>query len=34
MRFTFGPLRFVYDRLGLRRDDAALADGTEDTADA
>ncbi len=33
-RFAFGPLRFAYDRLGLRRDDTEPNDPTEDQADA
>jgi CRISPR-associated endonuclease/helicase Cas3 len=33
-RFAFGPLRFVYDRLGLRRDAVPSTDPTEDNADA
>lgn len=33
VRFAFGPLRFVYDRLGLRRDDDS-ADLSKDSADA
>lgn len=32
--FAFGPLRFLYDRLGLRRDDTSTADPSEDIADA
>ena len=34
VRFAFGPLRFVYDRLGLRRDASPSTDTTEDIADA
>lgn len=34
VRFAFGPLEFVYDRLGLRREAAGARDTTEDTADA
>jgi CRISPR-associated endonuclease/helicase Cas3 len=34
VRFAFGPLRFAYDRLGLRRDGLPSHDPTEDTADA
>jgi len=34
VRFAFGPLRFVYDRLGLRRDDDSTADISKDIADA
>lgn len=34
VRFTFGPLHFVYDRLGLRRDDDATTDPSKDIADA
>jgi len=32
--FAFGPIRFVYDRLGLRRDDTTSFSETEDLADA
>lgn len=34
LHFAFGPLSFLYDRLGLRRDDTATADPSEDNADA
>lgn len=34
VRFAFGPLRFLYDRLGLRRDVELPADSSEDNADA
>lgn len=34
VRFAFGPLRFVYDRLGLRREDMTADDSTRDIADA
>jgi CRISPR-associated endonuclease/helicase Cas3 len=34
VRFAFGPLRFVYDRLGLRRDETPSTDPSEDLADA
>jgi hypothetical protein len=32
VHFSFGPLRFVYDRLGLRRD--SDAEPADDVADA
>jgi hypothetical protein len=34
VRFAFGPLLFIYDRLGLRLDDDGIADVSEDVADA
>jgi len=34
VHFTFGPLLFVYDRLGLRRDLDSTPDPSEDNADA
>lgn len=34
IRFAFGPLRFVYDRLGLRGEDMHTNDSTRDIADA
>lgn len=34
VQFTFGPLGFIYDRLGLRRDDDSTTDISKDIADA
>jgi hypothetical protein len=34
LRFSFGPIPFIYDRLGLRRDAAPASDALEDIADA
>ncbi len=34
VRFAFGPMRFAYDRLGLRQDRAPSSDPVEDIADA
>lgn len=34
LRFAFGPLRFVYDRLGLREEDMRADESTRDIADA